>query len=232
MAARFDASGEYLQRTANLPIATAVTICGWAWRNAHTGTFTAIAGFEDTAWPTNSANWTFIGYLDTDGLYITSGAFNASFPINYGNGVWFFWAIVCQGTGVADCIGYAARPGDELQVITCQGTTFTLAQLMIGNDTFDERFDGRLAGVRVWDAALSRAELEKERRSRMPVRLANLNAAWPLKEDFNDYSGNGRHLTQGGTVTLEEDPAVPLFPLTSPRGVKMRPGVFRPGIGR
>jgi len=87
------------------------------------------------------------------------------------------------------------------------------ARLWIGNDKFDEPFDGRVAAVKIWEAALTADELRQERWSYAPRRTANLWACYSIIDlapgNFGlDMSGNGRDLTANGTLTYEDGPPI------------------------
>ena len=69
--------------------------------------------------------------------------------------------------------------------------------------------NGRCAGLKAWTAALSAGELTLEMDGVCPVRTSNLYAWWPCLSDATraqDYSGNGRHWTEVGTLTNEDPP--------------------------
>jgi len=65
----------------------------------------------------------------------------------------------------------------------------------------DETFYGKVSCARVWDAALSQAELEAEMASSTIVRTANINTAF-LNDYATDVSGNSRPWTGVGSPTL------------------------------
>lgn len=211
MAVRFDASGEALTRTASLPSSTAFTMCGWAKRAASTSTWTFFAGLENAT--SSSTKYMVIGYRNNGPFCISSdtGGTAAQFGTTYGDGVWFFWAISNAGTGATDFKGYAmASTESSFQTVTETGSSFTAAMMPFGNDSYNERFNGTMAGLRVWDAVLTQAELEQERYSILPVRMANLHGFWPIfgHSDLVDYSGNARDLTATGTLSTEDGPPV------------------------
>lgn len=76
-----------------------------------------------------------------------------------------------------------------------------------------DRFDGRDSSLKIWAAALSLSELVQESRQRMVFRAANLHASYPMLSGATprllDFSGNGRNLSTLGTLTDEDDPAIP-----------------------
>lgn len=74
----------------------------------------------------------------------------------------------------------------------------------------NDPLDGRIAYVKMWNAALTAAEVAQEVHTIRPHRAPWL---WtPLfpgsGERVRDYSGNGRDWTEGGTLTDEDPPPV------------------------
>lgn len=82
---------------------------------------------------------------------------------------------------------------------------------MLGNDSFSEPFNGCLAAVKAWNAALTVNELQNEMRQYEPRRFANLVGFWPILPGGRtaDYSTNGNAFTDNGTNTDEEGPPIP-----------------------
>lgn len=215
MSVRSDASGEYLQYTTSLPALSAVTVLGWGYRVSSNATYEFLVGFEDTAWPTDGTAGVFIGWRgDTAAFYLSDGGGNAvDFASNPGNTTWFRWAITNAGTGATDLKGYVATGNAALASISGVGANFTPAQMMLLNDTYDEWLNARVMGVKMYSAVLTSAEIDQEHRRLLPYRTANLFACWPMvgataAANLIDISGNGRNLTAGGTLTVEDNAPV------------------------
>lgn len=72
--------------------------------------------------------------------------------------------------------------------------------------------NGRLAGLKVWTAALTQAEVLQEMRALSPRRAVNLYAFLPCfpgsGERVRDYSGLGNDFTENGTLADEDPPPV------------------------
>jgi hypothetical protein len=70
--------------------------------------------------------------------------------------------------------------------------------------------DIRVDRIKIWDAALTAAEVASEMYRIEPVRWANIHLWSPCNpgatERLSDWSGNGKTWTAGGTLT-DEDPA-------------------------
>lgn len=68
---------------------------------------------------------------------------------------------------------------------------------------YHNKFDGELAGWKVWDRALTAAEAAAEAQSYMPVQTRDLRGAWPLLAGSRtaDWGGLGLTLTEVNTPT-------------------------------
>lgn len=77
-----------------------------------------------------------------------------------------------------------------------------VSDFYVGNSNNSDWCDCDLAAVKVYTAALSQAEIQREMQTHMSARRANLFAAWPFasfESAVHDFSGNGRTIdTQGG----------------------------------
>ena len=206
MAVRFDASGDYLLRTANLPSPTAFGACGWAVldvdRNASTCFFALESG-------TSSAAATIALFADSDGTSlklfspagggVTSGTL-ASLVV----GQPFFWAVTGNGAGAGGLTAYYRTAGSNtLSSVSIQGSTFSQGALFLGNNSYAEWFNGRAWNAKVWDRVPSASELLIESYFARPQFPTSQNLWLPMYShlDVADRSGNGRNPTVGGTLT-------------------------------
>lgn len=210
MPVRFSAYTAGLKRTSGLPASTAFTITGWGCiRGSGGDALRPIFLLTDLAGGAVS----FIESLAGSGkLYIINGSGGEGAElITAGTNNWFFWAISQDGTGAGAITGYAATIGSPLTSASLAGDTFTPSYMSLQNDLGASVYfwNGSVGGVKIWDAVLTQAEIEAERRQYLPVRLANLHLFSPLINtggtSFLDYSGNGRHWTESGTVTDDVD---------------------------
>ena len=196
-------SGAQLLRTAALPDDAAFTACGWAVLDVDTNAFSSIITLESgTASAANGL------YLETEAdgttLEIVATGTGASLQLRAEVvGRPFFWALVSSGTAAGTTRGHTRRLWERAFTtaeFSVARTAFVPAALFLGNSSFGESLDGRLWGVRVWDAALTAHELMVESLSSVPVRLRQLHGWWPLEGGFNqliaDRSGNGKLLTR------------------------------------
>lgn len=206
MALALDAAGDWIQRTTSLPAANAFTVCGWGRPVAAIGDDEVITilsnntGSENHGYGYLGGSWCIFNAVDPFSVF--------SRPVP-GSGEWFFWALRADGSNI---IGDYARLTDTtIETITETYRTFTPAGLVVGADFTGGgslNFNGRLAAVKVWDAALSTAEIERERWTIRPQRMANLHIWSPLFLNSTDFSGNGRNWTEGGTLAWEDGPPI------------------------
>lgn len=205
MAIRSDADGDKFTRTTSLPATNAFTICAFAYVSQ-----------RDIRWNSpfslhaSTSAYIYPFFNDTNDLRIehpTPGASAVFHVIKVGE--WFFCAVTGDGTNFT---GYGGSVGAPLSSATPAYSGFTPTALVVNDNAWTgEWFNGRIAGMRVWDAALSATELLAESKQLAPVRSTNLNGFYPFFDDIvgTDQSGNGRHFTDAGTPTQESNPPVP-----------------------
>lgn len=136
---------------------------------------------------------------DTSNLDVASGGAIAT-------GVWQHLGLVKNGTGAGALKGY--QDGTEVGSVTSNRTIANQsATLRFGGRSADNifMFDGKIAEVAIWDAALSAAELAALAKGVSPllIRPANLKGYWPLwgvGSPEADLSGNKNNATITGTV--------------------------------
>jgi hypothetical protein len=217
MAVRFDADGEDYTRTTNLPSATTFTLCLWLIIDTDRNTFSCPisldAGTGNYVYFETDADGTTLKLWEGDDAVTPSGP-NVVLTV----GTWYFIALVRNGTGANSGTVYSAAAG--VAALTSGqrtlDTSFTPNTLRIGESPFGgEWWNGRVAAVKIWDAALSQAEIENERWQYSPHRIANLNAFYPfLTGGANaaaqaDFSGNGNNLSNGTNSATADGPPIP-----------------------
>jgi hypothetical protein len=200
-------SGQALKRSAsglNLT-STSITWCAWAKIAVDMNFYSWVLSSDDA-----SANYVQFG-ADATGThyYMSSNAGGGSSAYDFVIGKWVFIAAVIDKTGTAPYLYHAEAPATTL---TQDGYMFTLPAgfndantFYIGNGGFNNPWNGSIAAVKVWNAVLTTTELQTEMTKYAPQRTANLWAAYKLDKgpQTTDDSGNGRTLTQVGTLTLD-----------------------------
>jgi len=204
MATKFDASGDILKRTTNLPAPSAFTLCAWvrvvSVRASQYQYFVELANGT-----TDAGSYLVLGYNNIGAFEISTGVSSQSFASNPTTGSWMFVALTSDGTTLR---GYWSHAGSAFVTASITTLSFTSVQLSIGNDSYNEYCDVEIENVYVYDAALTQAELEQQMYRALPVRTANLNiwSRLQISTDVTDYSGNGRNWTSGGTLASASGP--------------------------
>src|SRR5690349_1669362 len=127
-------------------------------------------------------------------------------------GTWYRFGLVISGTSATlyhAPITAAALTTGSTGSYSTMGTVTSIA---IGASTGgQELLNGRIAAFKLWSAALTQAEVERELAQYIPGRTANLTRWHPfVNADTADYSGNGFALTSGGgTIVTEPGPPIP-----------------------
>jgi hypothetical protein len=209
MGAVLDTTAKHLHRTTNLPLRTACTICGWFKRTTDTG------GFETGLACRASATGSAVAMLDvnaTDSLILWVSSESAALQAATLN-QWFFGALTLNGT-TANAYSMVDTGSSLNNVNQGQNATAIGAILFGARGTGgEEHLIGKMGPIKVWDAVLNSTELLAEAGQMSPVRTSNLNS-WFLCDSVQealDQSGNGRNLTENGTITFDDDlPDVPL----------------------
>lgn len=209
MAVKFDANGEYLNRS-GFVTASAWTMACWARLDTDTNAYSSIFG---AMLPGAPAAWSFLT-LAADGEQIMGA--NAGVDDALGElvvvGDWYYLAMTRSGTTITLYVSHSGAA-----FATDIGGTQTANwdagwQVLVGDADHefasigDTPFRGTVAHARFWTAALSQAELEAERDAAAAVRTSNLWADWPLLNDADDDSGNARSLTVNGSSSWVTGP--------------------------
>jgi hypothetical protein len=209
MAVGFDASADQLSRTTNLPSAsTAMTACGWVRRDADRNDYSSIL------WFTNSGGASYTGLaFNADGT--TLSVFGTGTGAQEGNiaaggqpaqGAWIFVAVVQSGTTVT---AYASPEGStSFYTGTCTATNYTPAFFGAGNDGTGFYLNGAMQYIRVFNSALSQANLEAEKVATAAVAAELFDWRCNDNTDTNDISGNARNPTVGGALTTQTGPTI------------------------
>lgn len=208
MAIRYDGTAnEYHSRTTNLPGAATFTVTCW-FRRIGSSTFRVIWDME------NAGALKYVAPLfggDGTTLYIGRAAGNGGDVsiFNTSADTWYFFAVKVTA-GVSGKVYYAAEGAGSLTTAALDSSdTWTPAAMYLGAfPSFSTtEYDGRLAYLRIWDAALSDADVEAEWLATSAQRTADLNDDYPF-DAHTDLTGdfNGRTFSATGTFTTEDSP--------------------------
>lgn len=205
MAVRFDAVADRLIRTANVVnYNSAYTICLWVYLVSDRNAWGDIASVSDgTTSNYDSVGVTGAGTTLTWGVAFAGDQTGPELPV----GQWCHIALVRSSAtslvaykdgvigGVPHAANVAARAASSRMEVG-------------GTDGGTEWMDMRVAAVKIYSAALTAAEILKERETYAPVRTSNLVLYTPLvsASDVTDQSGNGYDWTVGGTLGTEGGP--------------------------
>jgi hypothetical protein len=211
-----DAAGDFATRTAGgFPNNSPVTICFLARRDAVVdagGTFWSFGG------PTNSPEQYLTFYnANSDGHTFFWEQFGGAIStgLDMVEDEWYFIAIVIAGTGANQTTFY--RRILSTPTLTSSTHTFNNADAYTKEQIHQNPYNlatvnrGSISSLKIWQAALSEAELLLESQHYTPQRTSNLFASYPMDDDatvnsaLTDTSGNGRNYTAAGTLTLTSD---------------------------
>lgn len=204
MAYSTTSTSTYLYRTASLPAPNTFTACGWCYCTSSVSfnaLFTLISGSSDERLIQFGSSLAVFGIYD--------GSTTTNFASSPGGGVWFFWALSCT-SGTNNFKGYwsLASSNTFVTVSATPAAAGTIDTMRLSNDVANEYLNGNAAHIKIWDAVLTQAEIEQEKWSVRPQRIANLHLWSPLFKDDFDYSGNGKNWTSGGADTFVDGPPV------------------------
>lgn len=205
MAIRHDADGDVQHRSTGLPGITAFTFMGWVLLvvDEDVDSYIFSYGGDDGAAPAYLVGVTADG--TTFGLWNGAALFGGTRDLT---SRWHHLAMTVAGTGAGQFLGYV---NGRVDVVADGSTVPTNTRIIIGNFVSGAGGAGlncRVAAVKIYAAVLTAQEIEREAKCFVPIRTANINAFYPMidpdvADNDQDESGQGNHLTQGGTLTTE-----------------------------
>lgn len=200
MALRFDASADRLTRSANLPSITGFTICGVSVINTDRGASTYQPLITVTPYAAAYILWGGgASHLSKMllGSYNGSSENNIEFTSRPAVGVRFFWYIRCSGSGAnllqAGWMPFGGTSFTEQRSTTLISTPSTAA-IYINGDAFGNWSNQDYNAVKVWNVALSDAELLAEAASERAVKTSGLLIDSPMtgaNATAAEVDGNG-----------------------------------------
>lgn len=209
MAVRFDTANDRLLATTGLPTGATWTITLWLYISVDRNDYSSFASINNSpappvAWLNTVSNGTSLGF-DTQG-----GAMASTYPATAG--AWFRYGVAVEPGGTVRMYAGAATGG--LTAYTADMATripTSPAQLWIGSAYDGSWFNGRVAAFKLWNVALSAAEVETEFTQYAVARTADLIRSHPFIDSTADTSGNGHTFTaESSPVSWEAGPDIPL----------------------
>lgn len=205
MSVRFDASADNYVATTGLP-GTTFTVTLWGRIAVDRNQYSSFVGVDNT-----TENQVLSIQTDTDGVspYLWLAPHGTNFvsvspSLSMTVGSWYRMALVRSGTSVTWYLATATGA-----VSSGAGTlTGTLSQtrFRLGHSPKSvEWLNGNIANVKVYNAALTQAEIVTEWGNWQAQRTADLlrHHKFQSAAETVDYSGNGWSLTSAGTPTFE-----------------------------
>lgn len=231
MAIRFDATGDRVERTSGLlNYNAAYTVMLWArpvgWT---TGTWSNVISISTSSYNNCDGLATDDAFDEWMPFVAAGGAWDAdqSSPVDAAVNTWVHLALVRESATVLKAYADGALIA-TVSHPTVAGRSSATALRLGDTPAADGLFDGCVAHVKAWSAALTIDEVQAERPYIAPVKAASLYAWWPTRagdsERLLDYSGNGRHWTAVGTLTDEADPGIAWSPVAARRTLSPRVG--------
>lgn len=199
MAVRFSAINTYLYRTSGLPSLATFTWMGWVYLTTDRDAESDLLVISD------GTNFFTFG-LSTDGTTLwvfTSTGYTGGSSLS--TGTWYHLALVKSGSSITVYVNGVSN------ITRTDAISFTPGAILMGSNGAAYFINGRLAALKIWSGtALSQAEVQAEMRTIRPHHTTNLYGWYPMfpgaSERVRDYSGNGRNLSSGGTLTDEDPP--------------------------
>jgi Concanavalin A-like lectin/glucanases superfamily len=199
---------------AGLVSSASCTVCGWGYHNSTaSGVLWCIGGdsvgglvdsFFALAYNLNGTNNFEFWQDDIVSSNLIAGASILD--------VWRFYAMTSNSAGM---VGYTMTTKGVLTTVSAAQSTHVGSNVQFNissSDEGDPEWPGYIAGVKVWNRALSAVELRAESNQLAPVNARGLVSYMPLRNPGNaktDSFQQGRVWVKTGTLLLGPAPPVP-----------------------
>lgn len=211
-AVRFDSHADRLRRSTNVPSPANVTVTMWARLRVDRNADSTLFSIENT----DSSSQLALVTNNTGTMMRVQSGFQDVNLVEMTPDTWYFIAMTSDGVNPK---GYYKLEGSGGLTSVTLGSFFALTQtkFIVGSaEVFGSKFwNGRIAGLKIWDAVLSEAELAEEATSLSAGRTADLNSSFlfdTADTKLTDGSGNGRDLTAASTGPWETEGPGPDLP--------------------
>lgn len=226
MSVRFSASSQHYESTVGLPASSTYSVTLWGYMTNDRNDYSCIWAIENAA-TSGTSYVTLQAEADGTQFSVFSSLNGGQFITNMVPGGWFRLGLsVNAGAGT---VYYGAPTGALSTTAFTIGAPAGLNRMFLGSDSYGEWWDGRIAAVKMWQAALNATEIAAEFDSYDAVRTSNLLRTHKLQAPSTaDDSGLGNTLTGGSGASTEADPpivvasALPRPPVVGPSAAVMR----------
>jgi hypothetical protein len=210
MSVRFDASGDQYSASTGLP-GTSFTAVWWARIAVDRNAYSTMVAFDN-----NTEDQVLAVQTDSDGVspYLWlkphgTGFAEASPSLSMAVGSWYRFAIVRSGSAITF---YAAPVSGSVSIgnATLSGSLGITRMRVAHSVVSNEWLNGNIANLKVYNSALSQAEIITEWSNWQDQKGGILrHHTWRNAAETVDYSANGHVLTSGGTPAFSaENPSL------------------------
>lgn len=205
MSVRFDADGEDYTSTAGIPSGSYTLLC-WVMVSVDRDFFSLISAVDDGG---TGAVYHHLGTTD-DGVTLVLGDSAGTIALGAALTVGTWYRVAYTVSGTTGTLYWGTDTGS----LSSAGGTVTdvsgFTTIRIGESMFGGAwFNGRVANLKHYSAALTQTEIETELRSWTAVRTSGLVRHHKFQTaETTDYSGNGNTLSGGTGASTEADPPI------------------------
>lgn len=214
MAVRFDTGTDRLQKTSGvINYNAAYTWMAWVYHTTLPAAYGTHFIVQSAAGGANSADYFQVDSQGTHhfewGLSIANSFTSRTTTATVSTGTWYHVALV--RASATSLQGYVNGAADGAAITVDISARASVSREDMGAyGASSDPLNGRIAYCKMFNRALSAAEVLNEMRAIRPVHPSSVWAFYPLWPNARarDYSGNGRDWTEAGTLTDEDPPPI------------------------